>query len=73
MISLYLITENEALEVISFLFYEYYEVLLIITATLHLLVSNDGMVRAINRYSDFIQSVSNRVYFYSQRIFKDLL
>jgi len=73
MISLYLITENEALELISVLFYEHYEALLIVTATLHLLVSRNGMVRAINGYTDFIQSLSRGIDLYSKHSFKTSL
>lgn len=60
MISLYLLTDNEALELMTLLFYRHYDALLLITAGLHLMVSLDGIVRAIDRFYRLLQSVFGR-------------
>ena len=56
MISLYLITDSSKLESVSFIFYEYYDELIILTAILQMVVSLDGMVKGINSAFRFIQS-----------------
>jgi len=61
MISLYLITTSQVAESMSFLFYEYYDELIIMTALLQLLVTKNGMVQGINSTSRKLQSVLSRV------------
>lgn len=56
MISLYFITDSSKLESVSFIFYEYYDELIILTAILQMVVSLDGMVKGINSAFRFIQS-----------------
>jgi len=55
MISLYLITDSSFLESVSFLFYEYYDELIIMSALLQIWVSRDGMAKGIDNASRTIQ------------------
>jgi len=48
MLSLYLITDSSLIEDVSFLFYEYYDELIIMTALLQMWVSRDGMANGLN-------------------------
>ena len=61
MISLYLITDSSFLESVSFLFYEYYDELIILSALLQLWVSRDGMAKGIDNASRTLQSCLLRV------------
>ncbi len=56
MISLHLITDSSFLESVSFLFYEYYDELIILSALLQFWVSRDGMAKGIDNASRTLQS-----------------
>jgi len=72
MISLHLITDSSFLEGVSFLFYEYYDELIIMSALLQLWVSRDGMAKGLDNAFRFLQCVLFRFIFHSYRLHKSL-
>lgn len=70
MILLYLLTNNPALEFITFYFYAYYEELLISTAIMHMVVSKNGMVKIVNGFIDTLQTSFNRCLYSCRDIIK---
>lgn len=72
MISLYLITDSSQIESISFLFYEYYDELIIMTALLQMVVSLDGMAQGLDNLFRRIQGMFFSFVFHSNRICKSL-
>jgi len=64
MVSLYLITESQAVENATFLFYEYYDELIIMTAILQMAVTKNGMVQGLDNSFGFLQNMLFRVVFH---------
>jgi len=73
MISLHLMTNSSGLEGLSFLFYQYYDELIIMTALLQMWVSRDGMAIGLNNTFYRIQGCLFWLDFYSGHNFKRLL
>jgi len=70
MISLHLITDSSFLESVSFLFYEYYDELIIMSALLQIWVSRDGMAKGLDNAFRSLQGMLFRFVFHSYRIYK---